>query len=125
MPSKPKTFQMRPKPHRPDYRPSAHRRGYGSNWKRLRVMVLNAEPLCRWCRVFDNRNVPAEHVDHNVSLAAGGANDLANLIPLCHSCHSRKTVMCDGGLGRAKDTSPPQPENGGTNDPGRPDPASS
>lgn len=101
MPTKPKTFQMRPKPVRPDSRPSAHRRGYGRNWQRLRAVVLNREPLCRLCRA-DGLTVAAEHVDHNVSLAEGGTNDEANLIPLCHSCHSKKTVERDGGLGHSK-----------------------
>lgn len=101
MPTKPKTFQMRPKPPRPDNRPSAHQRGYGRNWQRVRALVLNEEPMCRQCAA-DGRHVAAEHVDHDVALAAGGTNDRSNLIPLCHSCHSRKTAQRDGGLGHAK-----------------------
>lgn len=112
MPTKPKTFQMRPKSHRPDDRPSAHQRGYGRNWERLRAIVLNEEPLCRNCTA-EGRTVAAEHVDHTVSIDQGGTNDRANLVPLCHSCHSRKTVERDGGLGHAKrstDASRDQPE---------------
>ncbi|WP_227254836.1 HNH endonuclease [Frigoriglobus tundricola] len=85
----------------PDSRPSAHKRGYTRNWQRLRLMVLNDEPLCRHCAA-NGRDVAAEHVDHDVALEAGGTNDPSNLVPLCASCHSRKTVERYGGLGRAK-----------------------
>lgn len=101
MPTKPKTFQMRPKPSRPDNRPSAHHRGYDRQWQRIRRRILNREPLCRTCAT-EGRHVAAHHVDHAVALNAGGTNDESNLIPLCHSCHSRKTVQHDGGLGHAK-----------------------
>lgn len=98
MPNKPKVFRMRPKPVRPDCRPSAHRRGYDRNWQRLRALVLNEEPLCRTCK-SNGLTVAAEHVDHDKALEQGGTNDRGNLVPLCHSCHSRKTVERDGGLG--------------------------
>ena len=105
MPRKPNVFRMRPKPARPDERPSAHRRGYDRHWQRLRLIVLNAEPLCRPC-LAEGREVAAHHVDHVVALAQGGTNDLSNLVPLCHSCHSRKTVRHDGGLGHASAPAP-------------------
>lgn len=102
MPTKPPTFRPnrvhRPKP---DARPSANARGYGRNWRRVRAQVLAEEPLCRPCR--DNGRVtPAEHVDHHLALDKGGTNDRDNLVPMCHSCHSAKTVREDGGLGHAK-----------------------
>jgi len=34
----------------------------------------------------------AAEVDHIVPLARGGTHDLANLQPLCKSCHSKKTM---------------------------------
>jgi len=61
-------------------------------------MVLNREPLCREC-LKQGRLTPATEVDHIVPLASGGTNDLENLQPLCHSCHSRKTAKEDGGFG--------------------------
>lgn len=100
MPRKPQTFRMRPKPNRPDERPSSHARGYTRAWQRLRRIVLNEEPLCRTCAT-EGRDVAAEHVDHDVPLSRGGTNDRSNLVPLCASCHSRKTVQQDGGFGHS------------------------
>ena len=82
-----------------DGRPSSSARGYDRRWRKLREVVLRAEPLCRHC-LQRGESVAAAHVDHDVALAAGGTDDLANLVPLCHSCHSRKTVQRDGGFGR-------------------------
>ena len=57
-------------------------------WQRLRASVLSAEPLCRHCTAR-GLTVVATDVDH----ADGnpGNNDIVNLHPLCHECHSRKT----------------------------------
>ena len=49
-------------------------------------MVLREEPMCRAC------GGAASQVDHIMPLSRGGTNDRANLQPLCHSCHSRKTA---------------------------------
>lgn len=101
MPRKPPTFVMRPRPAPPpDGRPSAARRGYGATWRKLRLLILAEEPLCRRCAA-EGRTTAAEHVDHDVPLERGGTNDRANLVPLCHPCHSRKTVEEDGGLGHS------------------------
>ena len=54
------------------------------------------EPLCRECRKA-GRIVPATDVDHRVARADGGTDDRSNLQPLCHACHSRKTVRENGG----------------------------
>lgn len=70
-------------------------------WRDLRLMVLNAEPLCREC--LKNGTVSsATEVDHIVPIARGGDDSFSNLQPLCHSCHSRKTCSDDGGFGIAK-----------------------
>jgi 5-methylcytosine-specific restriction protein A len=50
-------------------------------------MVLREEPMCRSC------GGAASQVDHIIPLSRGGTNDRANLQPLCHSCHSRKTAI--------------------------------
>lgn len=68
---------------------------------KLRLMVLRAEPLCRDC-LGRGRTTAATDVDHIIPLRDGGTNELSNLQPLCHSCHSKITVRHDGGYGRAK-----------------------
>lgn len=94
----------RPPTHRParapigDGRPSASARGYGSHWRKLRLAILAARPVCEDCG-----RESAAHVDHKLALAVGGTNDESNLAALCHSCHSKKTVAVDGGLGRARE----------------------
>lgn len=61
-------------------------------WLRLRQMVLNDEPLCRHCQR------PAQMVDHITPRSQGGEDlDRANLQPLCHSCHAKKTAKERGG----------------------------
>lgn len=97
---------IRPACHRPlrfpapEGRPSSAQRGYGARWRKLRAAVLAARPFCEspGCRR------EAFHVDHVLARIKGGGDEVTNLMALCHSCHSRKTVSCDGGLGR-----PPQP----------------
>lgn len=65
---------------------SAHARGYGTKWRRLRKYILDTEPICRVCG-----RKPATEVDHILSKARGGADDVGNLQPICQVCHSQKT----------------------------------
>ena len=90
-----------PRKRAPDTRPSPSDRGYGTRWQRIRKAILLAEPLCRACAAKGEIK-PAEHVDHIIPLAQGGTHEARNLQPLCHACHSRKTVMEDGGFGRRR-----------------------
>jgi 5-methylcytosine-specific restriction protein A len=61
-------------------------RDYGSPaWRHARQQVLAREPNCRSC------GAEATHVDHVVRLQDGGTHDIANLQPLCASCHGLKT----------------------------------
>lgn len=70
-------------------------------WKRIRRMVLNAEPMCRKCK--QNGIIRgASHVDHIKPVNDGGDDSFENLQPLCHSCHSAKTCSVDGGFGNVK-----------------------
>lgn len=59
-------------------------------WQRLRAAVLARDPLCRDCKQ------PATDVDHDDGDPSN--NDPANLVPRCHSCHSRKTMSKQHGF---------------------------
>jgi 5-methylcytosine-specific restriction protein A len=100
----------RPPKHRPprarasEARPSSTRRGYGANWKRLRLLVLRRHPVCQICD-----RAASSCVDHWQSLASGGTNSMDNLVALCAPCHSRKTWEADGSFGRARRPAGPKP----------------
>lgn len=71
-------------------------------WKRLREQHLRAHPLCEECYALGIIRY-ATDVDHVVALASSGeAFDPGNLRSMCHGCHSRKTMLMDGGAGRAR-----------------------
>lgn len=78
-------------------------RGYDNDWRKLRIVALKRDHyLCQRC-LKEDKLVAATDVDHIVPLADGGERlDLDNLCSLCKACHSRKTAMEDGGLGRKK-----------------------
>lgn len=61
----------------------------GAAWRKLRTLVLSSEPLCRHCTAR-GLTVIATDLDHRDNNPAN--NDLLNLMPLCHECHSRKTA---------------------------------
>jgi 5-methylcytosine-specific restriction protein A len=85
-------------------RGSAASRGYGSNWRRLRGLVLSRVPLCSdiWgVHAEIGEVVVATEVDHITPLSEGGTNRMDNLQPLCKSCHSKKTAAIDSGFGRS------------------------
>lgn len=92
------------RPRRWDERPSAARRGYGHQWRRIRMMVLARRPLCADPFGEHHANgitVLATDVHHVIPLSSGMPlrilNDESNLQPLCHSCHSRITAAETGG----------------------------
>jgi len=66
-----------------------------ARWRRLRALKLATDPLCEVHP--DGRLVPADTVDHNISIAAGGDPfpALDGLTSMCVSCHSRKTRYQD------------------------------
>lgn len=82
-------------------RGSSASRGYGSNWRKLRRIKLNQDPVCE---DPEGRHpgvvAAATQVDHIIPLARGGTNAMVNLQSLCESCHSHKTATQDGGWGR-------------------------
>jgi len=69
-------------------RGSSTARGYGSNWRKLRKMILASNPMC----VAEGCNEPATDVDHIIPKAKGGRDEYDNLQGLCRSCHSKKTA---------------------------------
>lgn len=77
-------------------RGSAAARGYDAQWRKVRLAVLADEPLCRMCAEAGSVTA-ARDVDHVDGDATN--NDRANLRPLCHSCHSRRTAR-DQSFGR-------------------------
>ncbi len=75
-------------------------RGYGERWRKLRIQVLNAEPLCRIC-AREGRTTGATVVDHIIPHK--GNSELLysreNLQPLCKRHHDIKTALKDGRWG--------------------------
>jgi 5-methylcytosine-specific restriction protein A len=57
-------------------------------WQAIRLMVLNAEPLCRLC------SQAAMAVDHIIERRERPdlQLDISNLRPLCERCHNIKTA---------------------------------
>lgn len=57
--------------------------------KKIRELVyLKYDRHCAYCGVLlEKREL---RVDHKVSLAKGGSNDLDNLMPACHDCNRYK-----------------------------------
>ena len=75
-------------------RPNAAQRGYCSDsWRRMRREVLIRDGWqCKSCgKVCVARR--EAHVDHIVDKKDGGEDSLENLQTLCHSCHSKKTIL--------------------------------
>ena len=72
-------------------RGTAAQRGYGGRWQRVRMMFLQAHPLCAAC-AQQGRVTAATDVHHIVPKREGGSDAASNLEALCHACHSRVTV---------------------------------
>ncbi|MGX5913939.1 HNH endonuclease [Aliidiomarina sp. Khilg15.8] len=69
-----------------------HQRGYGSNWEKLRRIVLERdEHLCLSC-VAAGIYTQGTHVDHIKPKAQGGDDSMDNLQTLCKTCHEAKTA---------------------------------
>jgi 5-methylcytosine-specific restriction protein A len=71
-------------------------RGYGAAWDKLRKQVMLRDcGLCQTCRK-QGRVTIAKAVDHVISKAKGGTDDLANLAAICNPCHNAKTITEQG-----------------------------
>lgn len=78
---------------------SRHKRGYGSSWNKIRVVVLrrdNGLCQCDECQGGKIRLTPATEVDHIVPKANGGTDDMSNLQAINTECHKRKTAREQG-----------------------------
>jgi 5-methylcytosine-specific restriction enzyme A len=86
---------MHPRPE--DVRGSAASRGYGAEWRKIRIEVLKRAglPPSIW-KFYD--------VDHNppYNPAIEPDHRKYQLAPRLHGAHSRKTACFDGGWGRAR-----------------------
>jgi 5-methylcytosine-specific restriction protein A len=79
-------------------RPSAEERGYGSEWRKVRNLVMVRDHgLCVPCRKA-GRVTLAREVDHIVNKARGGGDNVENLQAICLPCHKAKTAAEAQGL---------------------------
>src|SRR5688500_266899 len=96
----PKTHSEQIAQVRDRWRGSAASRGYGYRWKQYRITYLHTNPLCVECLKADTLT-PATVVDH-IKPHRGDHDlfwDVNNHQSLCKTCHDRKTIQEDSGLG--------------------------
>ena len=80
---------------------SRHKRGYGSVWDKIRVIVLkrdNGLCQCDECQGVKVMLTPANEVHHIISKAKGGTDDLCNLQAINKECHKRETAAHQGRI---------------------------
>lgn len=71
---------------------TSSQRGYGTQWRKIRAVVLERDSnLCCEC-LKQGRYVTATTVDHIIPKAHGGTDNLSNLQSLCDKCHKAKTA---------------------------------
>ena len=78
---------------------SRHKRGYGSAWDKIRVIVLkrdNGLCQCAECQGGKVRLTLANEVHHIIPKAKGGTDDLSNLQAINKECHMRETAADQG-----------------------------
>lgn len=80
---------------------SSAQRGYGSAWRKLRLLVLRRDAgICQPCKKLGILH-PGTEVDHIIPKAKGGTDDLDNLQGICTKAHERKTLEESGRTYRA------------------------
>ncbi|MEP2103079.1 MAG: HNH endonuclease [Parasphingorhabdus sp.] len=83
-------------------RKSAHERGYGWAWRKLRAFILRRDKgLCQPC-LRNGVTTLAREVDHIIPKEWGGSDDEGNLQSICIDCHKAKTAE-EGNTGKAMD----------------------
>lgn len=90
MPDLPRVLGQRPR--KRSIGGSANLRDHSRGYRRLCASLLDAEPLCRYCRL-EGRISPATLIDHIVALSLGGSNDRPNLAPACAECNAAKAIV--------------------------------
>lgn len=78
---------------------SRHKRGYGTVWDKLRIIVLrrdNGLCQCPDCQGGKVRLLPAHEVDHIKPKAEGGTDDMSNLRAVNRDCHKKLTLLQKG-----------------------------
>ena len=84
---------------------SSYERGYGgTNWRYWRSIVPPND-----CPITGMRWNPGFHLDHKLSKAKGGRDELSNFQWLSPRGHSIKTASVDGGFGNKIRTSANMP----------------
>lgn len=75
-------------------RGSRHERGYGTDWDKLRKVILARDCYqCQAClRGNPGRITAATHVDHIIERVEGGGDAPSNLQSLCRPCHDLKSA---------------------------------
>ena len=76
--------------HTPNYddtRPSFYRRGYTRAWEKLRGLKLALEPFCCDCGRIATEAHHIDRIRDGNPVVCG----LERLLPLCASCHSKRT----------------------------------
>lgn len=68
-------------------RGSSTQRGYDRRWREIRDRILRERPICEDC-AMDR----ATEVHHIIPKRYGGTDTPDNLMSLCKSCHSRRTI---------------------------------
>jgi 5-methylcytosine-specific restriction endonuclease McrA len=68
---------------------SATLRDTSAAYQRLRVSILDDQPLCTYC-MGRGHVTPADVLDHILALSLGGSNDRTNLAPACTPCNDAK-----------------------------------
>lgn len=78
---------------------SRHKRGYGTAWDKLRLIVLkrdNGLCQCDECQGGKLRLRVATEVHHIKPKSIGGQDDLSNLQSINKECHKRETAKQQG-----------------------------
>jgi 5-methylcytosine-specific restriction protein A len=75
---------------------SRHERGYGTEWDKTRLRILERDShLCQPC-LKEGRVHVGNQVDHRIPKAKGGTDDDDNLQAINGDCHKAKTALENG-----------------------------